>query len=304
MEKALRALLVILLLLIPSIEPVRADEVVAEHDGFELLGALDLAAGAKLKKGRVVLLLHDLLGSDQSVPVADLKNALLHQKLSVLAINLSLGHNRRTQGYSCDEEQNHRYEDALPEIHAWVRWLQKRGVRDITLAGFGRGANQIALYASKTTQKAVKRVVLISPTTWDRDRETQAYQRQHGKSLIDLMFQIEEDLADTGADSLLEGVGFLQCQRALVTARTFASYYRDRNYLDAPALIPLIKRPTLVIAAELDHVSPDLVSKLQQVEARPDLRLDIIEGSDRQFAAPFTDRVAGQIKLFADDTAK
>lgn len=280
--------------------PAHADEVTVPFDGFDLVGNLLLAGGKSLKSDGVVLILHDQLGTAAAEPVIGLQTRLSEQGYNTLAINLSLSIDHRNAAFSCSGEQDHRYEDALPEIHAWVRWLQSSGASDITLAGFGLGANQIALYATKTTQKAVRRVVLISPLTWAQARTGERYQQRFKASLPQLLLEVEQKIAEDAGGTLLEGVGFLNCDNAVVTARSFVSYYRDLPYFNTPGLIPLIKIPTLVVASELDDVSPDLMINMQQVPARPNLSFDVIEGADRAFSTPFNDHLATRTKLFID----
>jgi hypothetical protein len=113
---------------------------------------------------------------------------------------------------------------------------------------------------------------------------------------------VETNIADDSAETLLEKIGFFDCPQAKVTARSFASYFRDKPFFDTTTLIPSIKKPTLVVAAELDELNGDLVPKMQQVEARPDLKLDVIEGTDARFTAPYIGQVADRIKLFLDET--
>lgn len=279
-----------------------ADEVRIDFQGLDLVGDLVTAKGKSLKRHGVVVLLHDVMSYNEEQSVVDLRVALVAKGLNVLAINLSLGLDGRKGLYDCAIEQDHLYEDALPEIHAWVKWLQRAKVKNISLLGIGLGGSQIALYGSKTTQKSVRRVLLLNPTTTTKDGAEKSYQQLHGTSLQGVVFDAVEKIAAELPGSLMEETGFLNCPKARVTARSFASYYRKKAYFDTTTLMSSIRKPTLVIAAELGEASEQLVLRMQQVEARPKLKLDVIEGADTQFSGGAMEQVADRIKLFSDET--
>jgi pimeloyl-ACP methyl ester carboxylesterase len=282
--------------------PVRAAEVTVEHEGFDLVGNLALVEGKSLKSDGVVLILHDRLGDFAAEPVAGLQSRLAANGINSLAINLSLGRDHRNAAFTCAGELDQRFEDALPELHAWVKYLEEQGATDISLAGFGLGASQVALYASKTTQQQVRRVLLISPVTWSFEAASADYLQRFKVALPELLADVEDKIANDDGGTLLEGVGFLDCDKAQVTARSFASYYRDKPYFSTPALLPQVPQATLVVAAESDDVSPDLMAKMQEVPARDNLKFDVIDGADRRFSGPAADQLVSRLKLFIDET--
>lgn len=294
----------VLMLVAVAIAPASSAEVTIEFQGFDLLADLDMAKGKSLKKHGVILLLHDVMSSKDETPVAELRAALVGQGLNVLAINLSLGVDKRNGRYDCQVEQDHLYSGALPEIHAWVKWLQRRKVSRVALAGIGKGANQIALYGSKTTQKSVRSIILLSPVVTTSQRAKEQYQQLHGKPLGDILFDAQEKIAAENPGALLENIGFLDCPAARVSARSFVSYYQDNPQFEVTTLMEKIKRPLLVIAGELGENAEQLLGVLQQQNASNNLKLDIIEAADAQFSGDAIQRVANRVKLFGDETKR
>lgn len=281
--------------------PAASEEVKTELEGLDLMGELVLSPGKTLERHGVVLLLHDVAMSKVEEPVVSLRDGLVAQGFNVLAINLSLGLDHRSGRYDCRVEQDHLYTDALPEIHAWVKWLQGKGARNIALLGIGRGAGQIALYGSKTTQRAVRSIILLAPVELVQSQLEKDYQILHGKSLEGVLFEAQALIASQQAGALLDKTGFLNCPAANVSARSFVSYYQQRPEFALSTLVGLIKKPTLVIAPELGRNSQSLLAALQQVEARPTLRLDVIEAADDQFSDGAMTQVVERIKLFGQD---
>jgi pimeloyl-ACP methyl ester carboxylesterase len=140
-----------------------AEEVQTEVQGLTVLGNLEIAQGKSLKSDGAVLLLHDTLAHNRMEILSALQELLRERGVNSLAITLSLGLNERRGLFDCGIEQDHRNEDAIVEIQGWVDWLKQQEAANITLAGHARGGNQIAIYAAKEPDAAVKRLVLIAP---------------------------------------------------------------------------------------------------------------------------------------------
>ncbi len=145
-----------------------AEQVSLDYLGLEISANLEMAAGKSLKSDGAVILVHDTLGHDRMELMAALQDGLRDLGVNSLAITLGLGMDKRHGMFDCAMEQDHRHEDALEEIAAWVQWLKEKGAAIITVAGHGRGANQVALYAINRIDKAVKRAVLLSPLMQNR----------------------------------------------------------------------------------------------------------------------------------------
>ena len=140
-----------------------AEQVSLDYLGLELSANLEMAAGKSLKGDGVVILVHDTLGHGRMELMAALQDGLRDLGVNSLAITLGLGMDKRRGMFDCAMEQDHRHEDAVDEIANWVQWLKEKGAASITVAGHGRGANQVALYAINRLDKSVKRAVLVAP---------------------------------------------------------------------------------------------------------------------------------------------
>ena len=293
-------ILALLVLLSLGFAPAQAREVKVDYQGFDLIGELDLASRKTLRKHGVIIVLHDVMSHFNEPPVLELRTALVERGFNVLAINLSLGLDGRKGPYDCKVEQDHRYTDALPEIHAWVKWLRTQKTSNITLLGVGLGANQVALYGGKTSQKSVRSIILVGPANNSKERAHLQYQRLYGKSLRDVLFDVQVKISGQQGE-LLENTAFLKCQNARVSTNSFLSYYGDKRQAALAPLITGLKKPTLVIAGELGEESENLLAALQQLEARPNLRLDIIEAADERFSGGSITQVVERIKVFKDE---
>lgn len=301
-QKSSRRMIALLLFLALGFAPASAREVKVEYLGFDLIGELEIFPGKSLKKNGVFLVLHDVMSHLDEGSIAELRSSLLEKGYNVLAINLSLGLDARKGRYDCAVEQDHLFADALPEIHAWVKWLRSKKTSDITLLGMGLGANQMALYASKTTQKPVRSVILLAPRQSSKQLAQLRYQQLHGKALGDVLFEAEAHINASRGGTLLAKTGFLTCPQTRVSARSFVSYYRDNPELGLSRIISTINKPTLVIGGELGEESENLIAGMQGIESRDNLRFDIIEAADDRFLGPFMKQVAERIKVFKDET--
>ena len=294
----------LLVLLSLGLVPAAGREVKIDYRGFELIGELEIVPGKSLQKQGVFLILHDVMSHLDGQPVAELRSSLLAQGFNVLAVNLSLGLDGRKGRFDCAVEQDHRFTYALPEIHAWVKWLQSRKTSKITLLGVGLGGNQMALYGTKTTQKEVRSLILLGPRQSLEQLARLQYQQQYGKALADILFDAQAQISSLSGGTLLEKTGFFDCQQARVSARSFLSYYGENTDFSLSKLIAVLKKPILVIAGESGDDSANLLAAMQQSSARPNLRLEIIETADARFGGAFLKRVVERIKVFRDDTKR
>ncbi len=273
----------ILLFIAASRTHASAEEVSFDYLGLEVSGNLDIAPGKSLKNDGVVLIVHDTLGHDKMEPVAALQDSLKDVGVNSLAITLSLGLNKRKGMFPCNLEQDHRHEDALEEIVGWVRWLKEKGAPSITVAGLGRGANQVALYAINKLDKTVKRAVLISPLMQAPEKAETAYQSRFRRPLREELGKAEELVASDDGNQLLDVPGFLTCETAKVTAGAFANYYGANPKFLTTNLLQSIKIPVLVVTAELDPNAADIQSAQKEVTIPKTATIAIISGADADF---------------------
>jgi pimeloyl-ACP methyl ester carboxylesterase len=276
----------------------RAEEIRIEHQGLEVVGNLDLAPGKSLKTDGVVLLLHGTLAHHRMEIISALQELLHERGINSLAITLQLGINGRRGLFDCNIEQDHRIEDASEEIKSWLKWLKEKGAASITLAGHDRGGNQVAIYAAKDPDKAVRRLILIAPLAdTAASLESEFSQRFH-QPLQPILAEAEKLVTEDQFNTLMTGIPFLACDRAKVTAGAFVNYYGPNQNLYTPSLIPKIKLPTLVAVGDLDPLASELIPAIQGIPDAKTVRLVTIPGADHFFRDQAADDLADAIKAF------
>ncbi|MGI9384902.1 MAG: alpha/beta hydrolase, partial [Methyloligellaceae bacterium] len=192
----------------------------------------------------------------------------------------------------------HRHSGAQAEIAAWVAWLQARGAGAITLLGHSRGGNQAAIYGRTRPHEAVRRLVLIAPSTWTFEKAAKSYARRSKVPLSDLLARADKLIAEGRGDQLLEDVPFLHCPKARVAAATFAAYYAPKSDSFTPGLLPSVEPPVLVISGSADTVVPDLAEALQRLAPSKKITMQVIEDADHFFRDLFAEDVADAIAAF------
>lgn len=274
-----------------------AEQVSLEYLGLELSGNLEIVPG-KSFKSEVVLLVHDSLGHDRMELMAALQDSLRDLGLNSLAITLGLGMDKRHGMFDCAWEQDHRHEDAIDEIASWVQWLKEKGASSITLAGHGRGANQVALYAINRLDKSVKRTVLMSPLMQSEDKLDAEYRARFGQPLRQELAKAEELVASERGNQFVDVPGFLGCTKPQVTAGTFANYYGANAKFKTTILLQSVKVPVLLAVGEADPVLTDIKAAEPDFSALKAVILAIIPGADQDFRDLGADELARKIKEF------
>lgn len=274
-----------------------AEEITLDYLGLEISGNLEMAAGKSFRDG-VVILVHDTLGHARMEPMAALQDGLHDVGLNSLAITLSLGMDKRRGMFDCGMEQDHRHEDAVDEIAAWVEWLKGKSAAAITVLGHGRGANQVALYAINRADKVVKRVVLVSPLMQSEGKAEAEYRARFGRPLREELAKAEELAANQQGNQLVDVAGFLTCPRPQVTAGAFANYYGPNPKFKTTNLLQSIKVPVLVVVGDADHALPEIKAAEADFGSLKTVVLAIIPGADQDFRDGGADEVARRIKEF------
>ncbi len=275
-----------------------AEEVSIEYLGLGLSANFEVAQGRSLKDGAVILV-HDTLGHGRMELMAALQDGLRDQGINSLAITLSLGLDKRHGMFDCSLEQDHRHEDAIDEIDVWVRWLKEKGAQAITVAGHGRGANQVALYAINKLDKAVKRIVLIAPMMQTAEKTEADYRAVFGKPLLPELGKAEEYVASERGNQLLDaGGGFLTCPHAQVTAGAFADYYGANAKFKTTNLLQSIKLPVLLAIGDADPNASEIQADAPEFSSLKTVTLAVIPGADQDFRDTGADELAKRIKEF------
>jgi pimeloyl-ACP methyl ester carboxylesterase len=292
------ALLFAIAALTAAARPGAAEEVSIEYLGLDVSANLETAGGRALRNETVVLLVHDTLAHDRVELMASLQDGLRDLGMSSLAITLGLGIDKRHGMFDCSLEQDHRHEDAIDEIAAWVQWLKEKGVSSIIVAGHGRGANQVALYAINRLDKAVKRVVLVAPMMQTAEKLEADYRRRFGRPLRQDLSKAEELVANEEGNQLFNVTGFLNCPNAQVTAGAFANYYGANEKFKTTNLLPSIQLPVLIAVGDGDPILPEVQAAEPEFARLKTVSLAVIPGADHEFRDLAADELAKKIKEF------
>lgn len=273
-----------------------AEEVTLRHKGLTLNASLDLAAGKQLADG-VILITHGGLAHRDMEIITALRGLLNQKGYSTLAINLSLGVDRRHGMYDCQVTHRHRNTDAAGEIGAWVDWLEKQGAKDVTLLGHSRGGAQTALYAAEQGHASVKTVVLMAPAIRE-NTDAAEYQRRFRQPLAPPLERARRLVNAGRGGTVLRHVGLLNCADTRATADAFLSYYGEPLQVDTPSFVPKFTKPTLVLAAGSDEVVIGLDRKIAPLADGKRLQLKVIDSADHFFRDLYTDEAVEAIDAF------
>lgn len=276
-----------------------AEEVSTRFRGLTLLGNLELAVGKGMESG-VALIVHGLLAHSRMEVVAELQETLKARDISTLAVNLSLGIDRRAGFFDCGRLHAHRPHDSLDEIDAWIGWLKTSGATEIALVGHSQGGNHVAVYAAERNDPSVSAVILLAPATLDPARAAERYKARYGSDLGDLLARAEALVRDGQGHERLEGMGFLSCENATATAGSVAAWYRPDPLRHTPNVLPRINVRTLVVIAGADEVVPDLATAVEPLAREPgsgrgEIRIRTVDGADHFFRDLFIEDAADLI---------
>jgi len=256
-----------------------------------------VAEGKSIKDG-VVLLTHGTLAHNRMELIETLQKGLKERGLTSLAITLSLGVKKRTGMYDCKVPHNHRHEDALDEIGVWLGWLKSQGAGDIVLMGHSRGGNQTVWFAAERATREVKRVVLLAPATWNAGRRAAGFKRSHKQSLQPVLEKANKLVAEGKGDQMLKKVGVLYCPGADVSAKSFASYYKNEPRFHSPNHLSKLKVPVLVIAGAEDKVVWGLPKLIKPLADGKKIALKVIVEAGHFFLDFYAEDVADAVAEF------
>nr|CRH07852.1 Exported protein of unknown function [Candidatus Magnetococcus massalia] len=235
-----------LLLFSPPLQAQTAQAVTTHrYDGLALGG---MQYGKLSAERPVILLIHDTM-SHMHDPALKPWIALFKQlNATLLTINLSYNQAHRQGPLPCDITHTHRHGDALVEIPAWLAWLRRAGVQKVFLAGQGRGANQVAWYASESYEKIMAGLLLIDPMESNFEQTTDGYKARFGTPLQPLlghMIQMNMHQMENMAQS---DIGFLTCDKVSVTPASFFSYYNDDARQSTAFILTQMRMPHWIAA--------------------------------------------------------
>ncbi len=277
-----------------------AKEIVISRDDLKLNAELKLADGKTLSDGAVIIT-HGALAHNGMELIATLQNLLTENGYNTLAINLGLGQDNRHGFYDCKITHRHRNDDAVHDIGAWVKWLEKQGSKSIVLLGHSRGGAQTALYAAGQDLPTIKSVVLLAAATAG-NTDPAAYQRRYGAALDPVLKKARKMVQEGKGGEVIKNAGLMSCRDTSVTAAAFVSYYGQPDRLDTPSLLPRIKKPTLVIVGSDDKVVIDLDKKIKKHGPGKNVQTTTIDGAGHFFRDLYADDVLEAIDAFLKKT--
>jgi len=266
---------------------VWAEQVQLPWKGIRLNGELTVPEVGSLGNG-VVLITHGSLAHNEMEIIVAIREALRERNIASLAISLGFGRDDRKGFYDCATGPNlHKRHDAVDEIAAWVDWLKSQGAGRIAVMGHSAGGNQTAMYAAERLDPAVTAVILLAPGSYNSESQAASYKSRYGKDLPVLL----ERARGMAPDALLEGVPFIRCETATVTAASFLSYYEPDASVDTAALAGAIAAPVLVIAGSKDNVVGDIAANFTPLVGDK-LKFVMVEGADHFFLDLYMEDVA------------
>lgn len=277
-----------------------AKEVTLAFGGHTLDAELKLAEG-KGMEAPLVLLTHGTLAHNHMEIIEAFQDQLVEAGYNTLAINLSLGLDKRHGMYECATPHTHTHTEAMGELGAWLGWLKAQGATRIILMGHSRGGNQTAWFAAEHDDPVIEKVVLVAPMTWSKGHEAQDYQRRYGKPLAPTLARARQRVAKGKGEEMLKGVDFIYCANTSASARAFADYYADEPRFDTPALLTKIRAPVLVIAGGEDTTIPDVAQKVQPLVDGENIRLQVIDGADHFFRDLYGEEAIEAVTHFIRD---
>ncbi|MBR0854055.1 alpha/beta hydrolase [Bradyrhizobium liaoningense] len=252
----------------------------------------------------LVVMTHGTLAHKDMEVIQGVAKALEQRGIASLAHTLSLGLDRRKGMYDCAVRHDYVTDDAVTEIGAWIAKANSMS-RLVFAFGHSRGGNQVARYLAANDVPAVAGAVLLAPVTAKAEADLRAsYAQTYGKPLESLLEKAAKAVAAGRGGDWMDAPGFIYCRNAVVTARSFVSFYGTDAGQDTAALMARTKLPVLVLAATKDAVVPDVTASFAPVadSSGGRLHLDTIEDADHFFRDLFAEDVADRIADFIKQT--
>ena len=205
-----------------------AKEVEIKDGNITLNANLELAEG-KTIQDRTILITHGTLTHSKHSIIVQLQELFAENELNSLAINLSLGVDKRHGMYDCATTHKHKHTDALHEISTWLGWLKEKGTKEISLLGHSRGGNQTAWFAAEHDDPIIKQVILLAPQIWNTETASKEYKEKYGKNLKPILKKAQALVKEGKQGEILEGVDFIYCKNTNVSAESFCLLLHTRT---------------------------------------------------------------------------
>jgi len=177
-----------------------------------------LVANANYIKGNpdkpAVFLLHGFLQTYSFSTINRLSDSLSAEGYSVFSPTLTLGIPDRKQSLACEALHDHTMEDGQVEIDEWVKWLNKKGHKEIVLMGHSQGSTSLLSYLANKTNKAISKFIAVSILQVNMSEDKDENKR--------LTKMLEQKISETPRMPFTRKLSF--CIKYLGTPRSFYSY--------------------------------------------------------------------------------
>ena len=273
-----------------------AKEITLQHKGITLNAELDIIEG-KERAENIILITHGALARRDMETLIHFRELLKKFGYSTLSINLSLGIENRHGMFDCEKKHQHRNDDAIEEIDAWVHWLKAEGTINITLLGHSRGGTQTALYVSERDSVLISSIVLLAPATAENTSAV-TYIKRYKKPLAPVLNKAKQLVKAGNGHHSLGKVNLMRCRDTEITAESFVSYYAAPFRVDSPGLLRKVKKPVLVIVAGNDGIVIGLDKKVANLIDGKKFQVSVIDDADHLFRDLYVDDAVDVIHEF------
>jgi len=290
-----RILALTCLLLALTTQNLSAEPVSLKHGNVTLNAEL-ATTGDDWTQGPVVLITHGTLAHSGMEIIKGLQDMLVDRGVGSLAINLSLGLDKRPPAmYDCPTPHTHKHADALDEIGAWLGWLKAQGAGQIALLGHSRGGNQTAWFAAERHDPSITQVYLLAPGGWNKDYGAKDYQERYGKDLAPVLQQARELVAAGKPEQLMQPLDFIYCEQTAASAEAVLGYYDPAQLENTGDLLPKIQAPVIVFTGSEDKVVKDVAGKLGSLADGERIQLEVLDGAGHFFRDLYSEDIADRI---------
>lgn len=229
----------------------------------------------EIKSESIALLLHGTRGHKNLELISSLRESLINIGIDSLSINLSYGIKDRNNDFlPCDIHHQHTVKDSLEEIKLWYDFVNQKGYTKVYLIGHSRGAVDILnFYLNVSDNLAnLESIFLLAPII-DSDYDNKInYQKNYNVNIesIDIKDNIK--------------INFMGCENALVSGKTFKSYYYNSETKSLSDALKSSTARTTIITGSEDQITPDTYDVVQDLLSKnKNIKLFKIDGADHFF---------------------
>jgi hypothetical protein len=229
----------------------------------------------EIKSESIALLLHGTRGHKNLELISSLRESLIDIGIDSLSINLSYGiKNRNDDFLPCDIHHQHTVKDSLEEIRLWHDFVNQKGYTKVYLIGHSRGAVDILNFYLNVSDNLVnlESIFLLAPII-DSDYDNKInYQTNYNVNIesIDIKDNIK--------------INFMGCENALVSGKTFKSYYYNSETKSLSDALKSSTARTTIITGSEDQITPDTYDLVQDLLSKnKNIKLFKIDGADHFF---------------------